>query len=81
MAERPKIRTSDPVTAPTPPPDEQPFDVDLVREIHEPAVPLAVLLYGRLADGLPKPTYPELTVNRQPAVHTVQTVGQLAGRA
>ena len=65
------------MTAPTPPPEVQPTTDD-DNPIHEPGEDV---LYGRLVDGLPTPIYPELTVNKQPAVQTVQINGQVDGRA
>ena len=76
---RPDIVTRLPV--PTPEELAQlPLDV-VARPNQLPDAPLADVSYANVAGGLPDPVQPDDEQNKQPAVHTVHTVGQSADAA
>ena len=57
-----------------------PLDV-VARPNQLPDAPLAELSYANVAGGLPDPDQPDDEQNKQPALHTVHTVGQSADAA
>ena len=85
----PVIVTSEPVTALTPPPDTQAVPplvafASVEIGIQLPCDPPYDVSNGRDLLGLPTPVYPELEVNRQPAVQYILanvTFGQSMGSA